>query len=133
MTEDRKVQVSTAASAALAIHSHLRASHYSNAFREVVQLLNDLDGVTPEHAQQMVAEPPPLADERYDALLAGAVEWKLNQLNLPMPPWVQERKPLASPWWVYEPLTGDGSVEEATPEELRRRRVFVEERDLISV
>lgn len=133
MTDDRKVQVSTAASAALAIRSHLRSLRHPNAFREVIQLLNDLDGVTLEHAQQMVAEPPVLADERYDALLAGAVEWKLNQLNLPIPTWVQESKPLASPWWVYDPLTGDGSVEEETPKELRRRRVFVEERDLISV
>ncbi|MFM8390518.1 MAG: hypothetical protein ACKOA5_14880, partial [Actinomycetota bacterium] len=74
MTEDRKVQVSTAASAALAIHSHLRSSQHSNAFREVIQLLNDLDRVTLELAQQMVAEPPLLADERYEALLAGAVE-----------------------------------------------------------
>lgn len=133
MLGNRKVHVSTAAGTASAIYSHLRSSHHSNAFRAVVQLLNDLDGVSLEHAHQLVVEPPPLVDDRYDALLAGAVEWKLNQLQLPVPEWVQETKPLASPWWVYEPLAADVTVEEETPEELRRRGVFVGECDLISV
>ncbi len=123
----------TVSDVAVQIRGQLEDGDTAGAFREVIQLIDDLGVVPRDVAPALVATPPIPVNERYDALLAGAVEWKLNQLKLPIPVWVKESKPLASPWWVYEPLTGDLSVEEETPEELRRRRVFVETQDLISV
>ena len=123
----------TASEIAVQIRAQLDEGDTSGAFREVIQLIDDLGGVPRDVAPALVATPPTAVNDRYDALIAGVVEWKLNQLKLPIPLWVQESQPLASPWWVYEPLTGDASVEDETPIELRRRRVFIEERDLVSL
>lgn len=123
----------TAADVALAVSIELRDGDTSGAFRAVIQLINDLDSVAPAVTTSLVATRPINVNAQYDALLAGAIEWKLNRLGLPVPSWVQQCPALDSPWWVYEPFTGDADVEKGTPPELRRRGVFVDEIDLISV
>lgn len=123
----------TASEAAVQIRSQLADGDTSGAFREIIQLIDDLGNVPRDVASALVATAPVSINDRYDALIAGAVEWKLNHLALPIPSWVEASGPLTSPWWVYEPLTGDATVRQDTPVELRRRHVFVNEGDLISI
>lgn len=123
----------TSSNVAIEVRRRLAQGDHSGAFRAVIQLIDDLGAVAPDVAPALVATRPSPVDERYDALIAGVIEWKLHQLNLPIPAWVAEVPPLRSPWWVYEPFAGDQEVRDETPVELRLRQVFVDERDLISV
>jgi len=91
-----------AAEAAQAIAGHLRVLDEDRAFREVIQLSDDL-GAAPADVRValVVTPPPPTGDPRYDALLAGVVEEHLLRSRLPVPEWVRHpSRRLSQRWYV---------------------------------
>jgi transcriptional regulator with XRE-family HTH domain len=105
------------------------------AYRNVIQLADDLAA---EHGAERVAlavtPPPTTNDDRFDALIAGITELRLEDEDLPLPKWLdKDTHVLSTQWFVDRYATGDEGVIAATPEPLRRRGVVLDPAELISV
>lgn len=105
------------------------------AYRNVIQLADDLAA---EHGAERVAlavaPPPTTNDDRFDALIAGVTELRLEAEGLPLPKWLcNDTTFLSTPWFVDRYSTGDGAVLAATPEPLRRRGIILDPAELVSV
>ena len=113
----------TVAEAADQAGRHLAEGNEDAAYRDVIQLSDDLAA---EHGALRVAlavcPPPPTGDARYDAWIAGLVEWRLDAAPH-----------LIEHWWVDEFSAGDEAVACATPAPIRRRGVIIDEAELASV
>lgn len=119
--------------AADAVRSALVQGDEDRAYRVVIQLADDLESLHgAERVAACVAPPVPSGDERFDALIAGVVETRLDAEALPHPVWLRCMTPLATPWWVDHYTAGLDWVEEATPPPLRRRGVFIDAAELVS-
>lgn len=97
----------TAAEAADAIRSALRAADPDRALREALQLSDDLRASTPGlRAALTQTIPAGTGDQRYDALIAGLVEHHLTAARVAIPGWVHDpQRTLAERWWVdHNPL-----------------------------
>lgn len=123
----------SAADAAEEIFDLLRTGDEPRAFRQLLQLSDDLrseeGGVK---VALTVASPAPTGDVRYDAFIAGLVEYVLGAEGLPVPAWVEEPERCSLVPWVVDPY-GDDDVEGATPTPFSRRGVFLSPSELESV
>jgi transcriptional regulator with XRE-family HTH domain len=122
----------TVAAAAEAIYDALRAGNEARAYRELVQINDDLAA---EHGALRVAltvtPPAPVGDERYDAFIAALVEHHLEQDRLPIPEWTSDQwRRVRAPWIVDE--YGDASWA-ASPAAFRRRNIVLSADELASV
>ena len=110
------------------------ADNEDGAYRAVIQLADDL---AREHGAERVAltvaPPPPTGDERFDAFIAGVVDFRLAAERLPRPKWLTDGPRLDSPWFVDRWSIGNSSVIEATPPQLRTRGVIIDAAELASV
>jgi transcriptional regulator with XRE-family HTH domain len=125
---------STAAETADVVRLHLAAGREDAAYRDVIQLNDDL--VVERGALKValaVATPATTGDDRYDAFIAGVVDWRLSLDGLPRPTWVDDVKCLDACWWVDPTSEGDAEVVAATPTVIRRRGVIIDEAELRSV
>ena len=107
----------------------------NRAFRQVIQLADDL---AHEHGAERVAlavaPPPPTRDIRFDALIEGVTEFRLREEKLPLPRWLKgATTKLADTWFVDHYTIGDHNVIAATPEPLLRRNVVLDQSELRSV
>ena len=125
---------STVAEAADQAGRHLAEGNENAAYRDVIQLADDLAA---EHGALRVAlavcPPPPTGDTRFDAWIAGLVEWRLDTERLPHPTWLDAAPHLTEHWWVDEFSAGDQAVAAATPAPIRERGVIIDEAELVSV
>jgi hypothetical protein len=97
-------------------------------------LADDLEGLHgAERVAACVARPAPSEDVRFDAFIAGVVETRLDAEALPHPVWLRSAASLQTPWWVDRYTAGSDWVVAATPSALRRRGVFVDAAELVSV
>lgn len=123
----------TAAEAATVIRAHLRDGNEDGAYRDVIQFNDDL---AREHGALrvaiVVAPPAHTGDERYDAFLAGLVEFRLDEEGLPLPTWTAGPS-LAERWFVDPNSVGDRATIDATPGPFKRRGVIIDARELASV
>ncbi len=123
----------TVAEAADQAGRHLAAGNNDAAYRDIIQLADDLAA---EHGVLRVAltvcPPPPTGDSRFDAWVAGLVEWRLDAEHLPHPTWLEHAPHLTDLWWVDAFSKGDQSVADATPAPIRNRGVIIDETELIS-
>jgi transcriptional regulator with XRE-family HTH domain len=123
----------TAADAAESIAALLATGSGDGPYRVVIQLADDLAA---EHGAERVAlavaPPPPTGDIRFDALLAGVVEVRLNEERLPHPRWLATAAHLDSLWYVDEHSQGDAHTVTATPAELLARGVILDAAELVS-
>lgn len=79
---------------------------WQRALRVAFQLHDDLTAVPPFVLGALVAAPvPSTEDARFDALVAGLVEWHTEQHRLPVPPWVHEPDRTVTPPWPPDPYT----------------------------
>jgi transcriptional regulator with XRE-family HTH domain len=118
---------------AAAVRDDLARGREDAAFRDVLQLNDDL--LAERGAMRVVltiAAPGATGDVRYDALIAGLVEWRLARDRLPRPEWLTIAPRLRTPWWVDPSTADDAAVAAATPSPLRRRGVFLDEAELAS-
>lgn len=122
-----------AAAAADAIYECLRHHDERRAFRHFIGLA---DGLAGEHGALRVAlcaaPAPPVGDSRFDAALAGLVEYRLAAEGLPLPAWVDEPWRRCAEPWVVSTFSGP-DLDRITPEPFRRRGVLIDPAELVSV
>jgi transcriptional regulator with XRE-family HTH domain len=103
--------------------------------KALVQVADDLrsvDGAT--RVALCVTPPAPTGVRWLDAVLAALVEHSLNADRLPVPSWVTDPERTAAEPWDLVTIPGlQQAAREATPEEFRRRNVFVPADFLASV
>ena len=118
---------------AIEVRDALRQHRDESAYRLVIQLADDLAAVHgAERVAATVARPAPCGDVRYDAFLAGVVETRLDDEDLPHPVWLSETATLDTPWHVAQRTTGSARIADETPLPLRRRGVLIDAAELIS-
>lgn len=121
--------------AALDVADALALDDKRLAWREVIQLSDDLASAEPDvRVALCVAEPPLTGDERYDALIAGIVDHWLSQDRLPRPRWLRQPSRTLKPAWDVEPLPRlQQAARAATPKGLERHGVYLAASELSSV
>lgn len=117
------------------IAAHLAVNDHSTAFREVIQLSDDFARTTPDIRVALSVTPPPLCgDPRYDALLAGVVDYWLAKTSSPRPGWLSEDSRRLDVHWVVEPLDElHDEARKATPDVILQHGVVLAESELQSV
>jgi transcriptional regulator with XRE-family HTH domain len=127
-------QSGTAADAAQECRAQLKSQSFDGPYRAVVQLADDL---AREHGAERVAltvtPPAPTGDHRYDAFIAGVVEHRLGEEDLPVPRWLASAARLESAWYVDPYSVGDQQTVDNTPVALRDRGVIIDAVELASV
>ena len=128
-------RATTAAETADAVRDALEAGNEARAFREVIQLSDDLAATTPSIRLVLVAAPPAsTGDHRYDGLLAGVVEFHLAPDRLPLPDWVGEPARTAETDWYVDPTPGTEHLSrDHSPEPFTRRNIYLDVSELASV
>jgi transcriptional regulator with XRE-family HTH domain len=125
----------TAAETAEAVHESLQEGNESAAFRQLLQLNDDL---AREHGPLRlvlsVAPPALVGDRRFDAFLAALVEHHLAAEELPVPSWTSEPERTAKPvWFVVDLPAYCADAYRTSPITFVRHGVFVNADDLVSV
>ena len=128
-------RATTAAETAEAVQEALEHGHENTAFREVIQLSDDLAASQPAIRLALVAAPPATTgDERFDALIAGLVEYRLSVDAVPLPEWVAEPTRRATTSWFVDATPGTENLSRAhTPAPFSRRNVFLDATEFASV
>lgn len=126
-------RATTAVEAAEAVGESLNDP--DRAFREVVQLSDDLVKSDPAVRVALVAAPPAsTGDLRYDGLIAGVVEYRLSEDGLPVPGWVHEPSRRAPQEWFVDPTPGTEQLSrDRSPEPFTRRNIYLDASELASV
>lgn len=77
---------------AMGIEASLRRGDPAEALRHVAELVAELDQPTSpdQQAAVLAVEPPTTGDRRWDALLAGVVEWLAHRQAVRTPAWTAE-------------------------------------------
>ena len=126
-------RLGTASDAGEDIRRYLEVGNEDAAFRVVLQLATDLTRA--DHALRVALSvtPPALSEHpKFDALLAGIVEWKLSADDLPSPLWVGEGARTLSEPWDVEPVPGlQEAARKRTPDALRRHGVHLDPAELV--
>lgn len=121
---------------ALGIEASLRRGDTAEALRHVAELVVDLDEPTSSDrlAAVLAVEPPTTGDRRWDALLAGVVEWLAHRHAVRTPAWTAEPDRFLDEWWFVSPFTSlHASALVHGPAELANRGVFLHADSLLSV
>lgn len=120
--------------AAAAIAAALRNDDESGAYREFIQLSDDLARERGPLRAALTALAPAQIDSRYDALLAAVAEHYLLEGGLPLPAWIHDKsRLLPDPWFVDDvPELFDQTVAE-TPSAFARHGVFIAASELASI
>ncbi|MWV58949.1 helix-turn-helix domain-containing protein [Rathayibacter sp. VKM Ac-2754] len=125
------VQSGGRATVADAVES-IRGQDDSTAYRVLIQVADDLSAVEPFVRALLAAERPAAVSPRWDAAVAGIVEWRLAAVGLPSPAWVVETA--GDVGWRWVPSSGPLPVRtDRVPAPLLRRGVLLEADELVSV
>jgi transcriptional regulator with XRE-family HTH domain len=114
------------------IYQELRSPRRSEevAFRALIGLNDDLVSVSESlRVALCVAPPAPCGDLRFDAGVAGVVDYHLSKAQLPVPSWVREPSRVLKETWFVSPYTDLAEV----PTAFRRHGVRLAESELASV
>jgi transcriptional regulator with XRE-family HTH domain len=126
---------STAAASADAIARAEDAGNHRLAYRQFIQLADDLAAVDPVTKVLLSAEEPDLTGRRWDDAVAALVEYRLAEAGAPLPSWVTERSGDADEPWEPQraavPLPFPADVT-AVAEPFLRRGVLIEQNELAS-
>jgi transcriptional regulator with XRE-family HTH domain len=125
----------TAIEAAERVSETIETQGAPRAEIHLLQFADDLAGAEPALRCALVAAAPPLTrDQHLDAWLAGLVEYRLSQVGVTAPGWVNDPERFSPAEWVVGGLPSLADVvRDRTPEPLRRRGVLISEDDLVSV
>jgi transcriptional regulator with XRE-family HTH domain len=122
----------TVADAADAVHDWLRHEDADWAYRELIQLNDDLAAEHgPLRVALTVAPPASVGDPRFDAFIAALVEHHLAAERLPIPDWTSDPSRRLDQAWVVDEW-GSDDVTEVTPKAFRRHNVLIDPSELAS-
>jgi len=126
-------RLGTASDAAEEARHFLAVGNEDAAFRVALQLVADLTRADEALRVALCVTPPALTgDSRFDALIAGIVDWELSKDALPIPLWVREDTRVLSEPWDVEPVpTLRESARLRTPEAFRRHGVYLAASELV--
>lgn len=126
-------RLGTASDAAEEVRHFLAAGNEDAAFRVALQLVADLTRADEALRVALCVTPPALTgDPRFDALIAGIVDWELSKDALPIPQWVREDTRVLSEPWDVEPVpTLRESARRRTPEAFCRHGVYLAASELV--
>ena len=118
-----------------AVRRALDADDERSAWREVIQLNDDLRGTDRATCVALAISPPGrTGDPRFDALLAAITDAALVDARLPRPEWLDEDTwNLNEPWDVEKIPSLREAARESTPPAIRRHGVFLDRAVLASV
>ena len=118
-----------------AVRRALDAHDERSAWREVIQLNDDLREVDRATCVALAIAPPGrTGDSRFDALLAAVTDCALVDARLPRPSWLDEDAwNLKEPWDVEEIPSLRKAARQATPPAIRRHGVFLDRAVLGSI
>jgi transcriptional regulator with XRE-family HTH domain len=113
----------------------------SDALREVLQFLDDVDKLDADAVAEAVRhEPAGVGDRQWDALLASIAEYASRRAGIPVPGWASALgRFLNRCWFVVEDVLGRPAPALAVdawrsaPPELANRGVFLDRQSLVSV
>lgn len=127
---DRKRWWPTASEIADDVRTNLAAGDEDHALRMLIDGVNYLlDAHAAGRLDEALVEPESIGDSRWDALLAGAIRYRLHQSGLPAPRWTR-KEPLDTFWWPYAPGPARAACDLAnTPAELKRLGIFLARKD----
>lgn len=121
----------SAAESSRRVASAIRGHKDEVAFRICLELIDDLNAVTPYRVEQLTREAPPLTgDARYDALIAAVVESACVSNAAPTPAWVYEPTRSVEKWYLTEVESLHEDADRETPPIFRRHGVFILEDEL---
>ena len=113
------------------IKAEVAANNDQRAFLTWLVLLDDLSAVAPVRLLELVREPaPPTGDSRYDALIAGLVEYVCQAKAVDIPVWVDEPWRATEEWYVSGIPGLYGFEREESPPPFAKRGVYLLERSL---
>jgi transcriptional regulator with XRE-family HTH domain len=122
----------TVADAADAIYQWLRSREPDRAYRELIQLNDDLASEKGALRVALAVTPPPLVgDRRFDAFIAALVEYRLRPERLPVPEWTSDASRRLEEPWTVDDFAGP-EVKAVTPKPFRDRRIFLDPAELTS-
>lgn len=113
----------------------LDAGDQRTAWREVIQLNDDLRGADRATAVALAIAPPGrTGDTRFDALIAAVTDAALVDSRLPRPTWLDDHAwALDEPWDVEEVPALRDAARQATPAAVRRHGIFLDRAVLSSL
>ena len=123
----------TMAEVAAAVAREIAVGDVDMAHRLVMDGVNRLPAAAAPGRLKHVVEPPAsTGDQRWDALLAAAVRYRLHELGQRAPEWTI-KEPLNVFWWPTRiSASQQYNAMAHTPAEFRRLGIFIDERDLTS-
>ena len=115
-----------------ALRERVNAGDDAGAYRQLIQISDDLVRTTPATAALLSYVEPVSTGRGWDAAIAGVVEWRLAQKGAMLPEWIHSYGVRVDQKW--EPLPTPYEIApEYVPEPLLRRNVWIEQAELESV
>ena len=112
------------------VRQALRVGDDAHAVRMLMDGINRLpDALAAGRLAEALVRPESVGDRRWDALLYGAIRYRLHQMGLAPPEWTF-LEPLDKFWWpfAYSPEKAYNDMAH-TPAELMRLGIFVDDRE----
>jgi len=117
------------------VREALESGDVRSAWREVIQLNDDLRSADPATAVALaIAAPSPTGDARFDALIAAVTDCALSDAGLPIPTWLRDDPWVLDQFWDVENVPSLRlAARERTPESINRHGIFLDRAVLESV
>ena len=128
-------RVRPVADAADAIRRLVAEDQLDEAFRELIQVADDLGAENGAIRVALAVTPPQaVGDRRFDAFLAAVVEHRLSEQDLVLPEWTAEPNRVCDePWFLSDLPAYIARAQRESPPAFARRGVFLIPDELASV
>ncbi|HVB91951.1 MAG TPA: hypothetical protein VND70_07600 [Acidimicrobiales bacterium] len=105
------------------------------AWRRLLDFVDDFRGSSVAGKRSLITEQAPLCgNSRFDAALAGIVEYLCTESHLAIPAWTTEPARFAEPWWFVSGQRGyEAMALRDSPAALSRHGVFVNDGAFVRV
>lgn len=115
--------------AAIEIATLLGRGRAADAWRRLLDFVDDFRGSPTAGKRLLVRDAPPTTESRsFDAALAGLAEFLCTEADISIPPWTDEPHRFAEPWWFVSGLRGlEATALRDSPIAFARHGVFLNE------
>lgn len=128
-------RLASASAIAIEVQKELSRNRFDNAFRNVIQLSDNLRSASKETLIALtLSQPPTTSDIKFDALMAGICEHYLSNKDLHVPDWINgDRFALTSEWIVDRFEKNASLLRKVTPVAILKHGVLLSQDELMSV